>query len=869
MTGDPAEIPIPDTLRTQYRVSFIRFQSPTAALFEGVDPQHGRTVLVKVMRPDPTASPADRQRVRRELQKLVQVRHPVLVPVLDLGEENDLTWIVRPFVVGETLAERIASRGRLSPVEAATLGLHLASGLGELHRHGLLHRDLRPGHVLLGQDGGVYLIDAGLGRTFVSPDGRALVGCPGYAAPEAILGRLMSFRSDLYSLGAVLYEALSGMPPYMALDPRRMMQLQCEADPEPLDPSVPPALTRLVSTLLARDPRERPMSAQIVERQLEPMVPSIPPPPEGDVEMGERTLMTDSVEGLISPAGLVYEQPAQPFREPTPAPVPTFREPTPAPQPAFRVPTPAPQPVFREPTPAPVFRAPTPAPAQSFKQTMMGHAPEGSPGAAPTEADGSSPVSIPAEALDFDDVVDTNQNEASRVFGIPANARVSGGSAIPPLSPSPSPTPVAASPQAAPEMAPFQAYGPGPGVDPASAPRMSPPPYGEAPAAPMPMAPGSYPQPELQQPPGPQFEPPVSHTVAMDGPPPAAFMNYGQPMQGQPMPMQGQPMPMQGQPMPMQGQPMQGQPMQGQPMQGQPQWSPYGPGMGAPGPISMQPPATQAPKSRGASLLLGLLGLVAIAGGGGYLAARARRARTPSPTPPALSNPAVPPAQPVVQPTMPEPQPVLPDASALLAEVDVPAALETDVPSMVTPDVPAIVAAPDAGSVVAVVAPAAAVVDAGTVAPTPTPTPTPTPRPTPVVRTTPRPVNVRPTPRPAASADAGVATTPLTEAIRRQDWPTARRLLTDHLRSRPNDAAAHAQLGYVLDRLGDSQGALAQYRSATRLDRRNTRYLHRLADLQVATGDRPGAITTLQQILRINPSEPAARARLDQLQGAH
>ena len=127
MTGDPAEIPLPDSLRAQYRVSFIRFQSPTAALFEGVDPQHGRTVLVKVMRPDPTASPADRQRVRRELQKLVQVRHPVLVPVLDLGEENDLTWIVRPFVVGETLAERIASRGRLSPVEAATLGLHLAS----------------------------------------------------------------------------------------------------------------------------------------------------------------------------------------------------------------------------------------------------------------------------------------------------------------------------------------------------------------------------------------------------------------------------------------------------------------------------------------------------------------------------------------------------------------------------------------------------------------------------------------------------------------------------------------------------------------------------------------------------------------------
>jgi Flp pilus assembly protein TadD len=126
---------------------------------------------------------------------------------------------------------------------------------------------------------------------------------------------------------------------------------------------------------------------------------------------------------------------------------------------------------------------------------------------------------------------------------------------------------------------------------------------------------------------------------------------------------------------------------------------------------------------------------------------------------------------------------------------------------------------------------------------------------------------VRPVPRPAG--DAGVATTPLTEAIRRQDWAAARRLLADQIRSHPSDAAAHAQLGYVLDRLGDNPGALAEYRAATRLDRRNTRYLHRLADLQVATGDRAGAVATLQQILRINPAEPAARARLEQMQGAH
>ncbi len=808
MIGDPAEIPIPEALRTQYRVSFIRFQSPTAALFEGVDPEHGSTVLVKVMRPDPTASPADRQRVRRELQKLVQLRHPALVPILDLGEEDGLHWIIRPFVVGETLSERIASRGRLSPVEAATLGLHLAAGLGELHRHGLLHRDLRPGHVLLGQDGGVYLIDAGLGRTLVSPNGRALVGCPGYAAPEAILGRLMSFRSDLYGLGAVLYEGLSGMPPYMALDPQRMMQLQCEADPEPLDASLPPELTRLVSTLLARDPRERPMSAQIVERQLEPMVFSISPAgPEEENEPGERTLMTDSAEGFVSPAGLVYEAPAPQI---TAAP------------PVFRVPTPA---------PAALIRGPVSAPAPVFKQTMMGTSPNlpaGRPGQSARESHRSTPDALPREALDFEDVVDTHLNEVSRVFGIPSNARVAGGSAIIPLAPE---------------------------TDPESAPHMAPPTYQQTPVGAAPMASGGFPQQGQHSPPSPQFESPASHTVAMDARP-AAFLNYGQP----------------------------GQPMQGQPMQGQPHWSPYGPGPGGPGLSPMSAPIAAPPKSSALGLLVGLIGLVAVAGGGGYLAARARRAHNP--TTPALS---VTPESPLVQLPMPVEPSASSDAETLLVATDVPSSAQPDLP-------PVVVASPEVVPAIPLPIPVPVRADAGTVAPSPRPAPvarvhpvahvTPprpvvssprpvvsSPRPAPVARgnsvahvTPPRPVAAA---RPTATGDAGVAVTPLTDAIRRQDWTAARRLLADQLRAHPNDAAAHAQLGYVLDRLGDSSGALAEYRSATRLDRRNTRYFHRLADLQVATGDRAGAIATLQQILRINPAEPAARARLDQLQGAH
>lgn len=105
-------------------------------------------------------------------------------------------------------------------------------------------------------------------------------------------------------------------------------------------------------------------------------------------------------------------------------------------------------------------------------------------------------------------------------------------------------------------------------------------------------------------------------------------------------------------------------------------------------------------------------------------------------------------------------------------------------------------------------------------------------------------------------------------ALRARDWAGARTLLESALRSSPNNATLHAQHGNVLDRLGQQPEALAAYQRAARIDRRNTGYLHRIADLQLASGQRDAAVTTLRQILRINPQEPAAQHRLEAL-GAH
>ena len=122
-------------------------------------------------------------------------------------------------------------------------------------------------------------------------------------------------------------------------------------------------------------------------------------------------------------------------------------------------------------------------------------------------------------------------------------------------------------------------------------------------------------------------------------------------------------------------------------------------------------------------------------------------------------------------------------------------------------------------------------------------------------------------PAPAATGAVSANDPRITEALRTRNYPQARTLIQGALRSQPNNAGLHAQLGNVFERLGDRNAALNEYRTATRIDRRNTAYLHRLADLQIATGDRAGATATLRQIIAITPNDRGAQARLQALGG--
>lgn len=438
----------PEEILARFAPAVPRFASAAhGTLFEGRDPASGQPVLLKFLHASTFASPTDRQRVRRELHKLLGVRHPSLVPLLDTGDDGDFTWLARTFIDGESLSERLAARGRLTPSEAATLGVRIAGALSELHRHGILHRDLRPGHVLLGRDGDVFLSDPVVGRYFRTPEGRVLSGAPGYVPPEAIAGKLVSFRSDLYGLGAVLYESLAGIAPFMALDPLRVLQSQLVDDPEPLTDPVPESMASLIAQLLAREPKDRPFSAQAVERQLAPWCLPVGEDEPAVPEASERTMAMDA----SSPSLPTFEASAERADE---APTRVTS--------ALDIPLPPPvgsgSRIPRMPTIPPIVDAAPSGSGGSFatraKGTMLGMTaapPPWAGGGATAAAVQSSPTpqpqqpqpperrgvlaSPPARAgssgLDYDDVVDTNQNEASRVFGMPEIA--SQGTAVPPL----------------------------------------------------------------------------------------------------------------------------------------------------------------------------------------------------------------------------------------------------------------------------------------------------------------------------------------------------------------------------------------------------------------------------------------------------
>jgi tRNA A-37 threonylcarbamoyl transferase component Bud32 len=232
----------------------------------------GRKVVVKVLLPE-LAADVNIERFRREIQLAAQLQHPHIVPLLSAGEAEGLPYFIMPFVSGESLRTRIAREGEFPVSDTLRILRDVVSALGYAHGSGVVHRDVKPENVLL--SGGVAVVtdfgvakavtaSSGSGATGLTSLGVAL-GTPTYMAPEqATASPLTDHRADIYALGVVAYEMLTGFPPFTGRSAQAMLAAHVVEEPEPIErrrPSVPPMLAALVRGCLAKRPAERPQSA--------------------------------------------------------------------------------------------------------------------------------------------------------------------------------------------------------------------------------------------------------------------------------------------------------------------------------------------------------------------------------------------------------------------------------------------------------------------------------------------------------------------------------------------------------------------------------------------------------------------------------
>jgi len=228
-----------------------------------------RLVAVKFLPPSAARDPESRRRFFQEARHAARLSHPNIVTIHQISPFRDTFYIVMELVDGGSLSELLAVRKRFGPAEAVTILQPVVEALACAHRDGLVHRDIKPGNILLAADGTVKLADLGLARR-VGEDaeeeaGKAF-GTPYYISPEQVRGEArVDFRADIYSLGATFYQMLTGQPPFTAPTPREVMQkhlTEPPPDPRLFVPNLPQVLCDVLATALAKRPEDRYQTAE-------------------------------------------------------------------------------------------------------------------------------------------------------------------------------------------------------------------------------------------------------------------------------------------------------------------------------------------------------------------------------------------------------------------------------------------------------------------------------------------------------------------------------------------------------------------------------------------------------------------------------
>ncbi|MGE5229973.1 MAG: protein kinase domain-containing protein, partial [Deltaproteobacteria bacterium] len=263
---DPEAAPLPTLLAGRYRIVSPLGSGGMADVYLAEDERLGRPVAVKVLKARLAADDEFLERFRIEAQAAASLSHPGIVAVYDRGSADGTTYIAMEYVCGESLKQRLRRDGALPPDEAVSVALAVLSALAAAHGRAIVHRDVTSYNVMLEEGGRVVVTDFGIARMGDSALTRtgAMMGTSSYLSPEQAQGRQADERSDLYSLGVVLYEMLAGRVPFRGeTDVAVAMQHISSAPPNPrtLSPGVPEALAGVVMRALSKDPADRYQSA--------------------------------------------------------------------------------------------------------------------------------------------------------------------------------------------------------------------------------------------------------------------------------------------------------------------------------------------------------------------------------------------------------------------------------------------------------------------------------------------------------------------------------------------------------------------------------------------------------------------------------
>ena len=259
----------------RYQVGELLGYGGMAEVHKGRDLRLGRDVAIKMLRTDLARDATFQERFRREAQNSAALNHPAIVAVYDTGEEisstgEKLPFIVMEFVNGRTLKEVLAAEQRIQPRRALEMIADICAALEFSHRHGIIHRDIKPGNVMITLNGQVKVMDFGIARALASgattmTQTSAVIGTAQYLSPEQARGESVDARSDVYAAGCVLFELVVGHPPFVGDSPVSVAYQHVREDPRApsdINRDVPPEVDAIVLKALAKNPLNRYQSAQ-------------------------------------------------------------------------------------------------------------------------------------------------------------------------------------------------------------------------------------------------------------------------------------------------------------------------------------------------------------------------------------------------------------------------------------------------------------------------------------------------------------------------------------------------------------------------------------------------------------------------------